>query len=126
MLDSPMGFIAATDFEVAKAFYVGVLGLEFVSHDGFALVLRSGALTIRLTVPPRFAAADYTVFGWRVADIDAEVAALAAKGIEFEHYPFFGAAQAANGVWTAPNGDKVAWFKDPGGNVLSLSQHVDA
>ena len=126
MLGSPMGFIAATDFEVARTFYVDVLGLECVSHDGFALVLRSGTLTIRVTVPPQFTAAGYTVFGWRVTDIETEVAALAAKGIAFEHYPFFGEAQAADGVWTAPNGDKVAWFKDPSGNVLSLSQHVEA
>jgi catechol 2,3-dioxygenase-like lactoylglutathione lyase family enzyme len=126
MLDSPMGFIAVTDFEAAKAFYVGVLGLEFVTHDGFATVLRSGALLIRVTVPPHFTPAEYTVFGWRVGDIAAEVAALATKGVVFQHYPFFGDAQAANGVWTAPNGDKIAWFKDPCGNVLSLSQHVDA
>ena len=126
MLDTPMGFIAVADFDQAKAFYVDVLGLAFVTHDGFAMVLRAGALSIRLTVPPHFTAADYTVFGWRVADIDAEVAALAAKNVAFQHYPFFGEAQAANGVWTAPNGDKVAWFKDPSGNVLSLSQHVDA
>ena len=125
MLDAPMGFIAVTDFEVAKTFYVGVLGLEFVTHDGFATVLKSGSLQIRLTVPPQFTPAGYTVFGWRVGDIEAEVAALAGKGVSFEHYPFFGDAQAANGVWTAPNGDKVAWFKDPSGNVLSLSQHVD-
>ena len=126
MLNTPMGFIAVADFDQAKAFYVGVLGLEFVTHDGFAMVLRSGALQIRLTVPPQFAAAEYTVFGWRVGEIEADVAALAAKGVTFQHYPFFGEAQAADGVWTAPNGDKVAWFKDPCGNVLSLSQHVDA
>lgn len=126
MLDTPMGFIAATDFVAARAFYVGVLGLEFVTHDGFALVLRSGDLQIRLTVPPEFTPAGYTVFGWRIADIDAEVARLAARGVTFELYPFFGDAQAASGVWTAPNGDKVAWFKDPSGNLLSLSQHVEA
>lgn len=125
MLDSPMGFIAVTDFETAKNFYVGVLGLEFLDHDGFALVLRSGGLQIRLTVPPQFTPAGYTVFGWRVTDIEAEVAALSAKGIAFEHYPFFGDSQAENGVWTAPGGAKVAWFKDPSGNVLSLSQHVE-
>jgi catechol 2,3-dioxygenase-like lactoylglutathione lyase family enzyme len=124
MLDSPMGFIAVTDFAVAKGFYVGDLGLDLVSQDDFALVVRSGVLHIRLTVPQPFTPAGYTVFGWQVADIDAEVAALTAKGIAFEHYPFFGEAQAANGIWTAPNGDKVAWFKDPSGNVLSLSQHV--
>jgi len=124
MLDSPMGFIAVTDFEAAKAFYVDTLGLEFVTHDGFATVLKSGVLTIRITVPPHFRPAEHTVFGWHVADIETDVAALAAKGIGFLHYPFFGDSQAANGVWTAPNGDKVAWFKDPSGNVLSLSQHV--
>ncbi len=126
MLDTPMGFIAATDFAAAKVFYVGTLGLDFVSQDDFALVLRAGALTIRVTVPPQFTPAGYTVFGWEVKDIAAEVAALAAKGIAFEHYPFFGDAQAADGVWTAPSGDKVAWFKDPSGNVLSLSQHAAA
>ena len=126
MLDTPMGFIAATDFEAAKAFYIGVLGLDFVTHDGFALVMRSGDLQIRLTVPPEFTPAGYTVFGWRVTDIEAEVAALTGRGVSFVHYPFFGDAQAVNGVWTAPNGDKVAWFKDPSGNVLSLSQHVEA
>lgn len=125
-LNTPMGFIAVSDFDAAKAFYTGVLGLEFLTHDGFAMVLRSGALHIRMTVPPQFTPAEYTVFGWRVGDIDAEVVALAAKGVAFQHYPFFGEAQAANGVWTAPNGDKVAWFKDPSGNVLSLSQHVEA
>jgi len=124
MLDSPMGFIAATDFEAAKDFYVGVLGLDFVTHDGFATVLTSGDLIIRVTVPPHFTPAEYTVFGWRVADIEAEVAALTAKGVNFLSYPFFGDSQADNGVWTAPGGAKVAWFKDPSGNVLSLSQHV--
>ncbi len=126
MLDAPMGFIAVTDFDEAKAFYVGVLELEFISQDDFALVLRSGALTIRVTTPPQFTAGGYTVFGWQVSDIEADVTALAAKGVAFEHYPFFGEAQAANGVWSAPGGDKVAWFKDPSGNVLSLSQHTSA
>ncbi len=125
MLAEPMGFIAVTDFDAAKAFYVGVLGLDFVTHDGFAMVLRTGDLYVRVTVPPQFTAADYTVFGWRVANIETAVAELAAKGVSFERYPFFGEAQAANGVWAAPGGDKVAWFKDPSGNVLSLSQHVD-
>jgi len=124
MLDTPMGFIAATDFEAAREFYVGVLGLEFVAHDGFATILKSGSLLIRVTVPSRFAPAEYTVFGWQVADIEAEVTSLMNKGVAFLSYPFFGDSQAANGVWTAPNGDKVAWFNDPSGNVLSLSQHV--
>ena len=125
MIGTPMGFIAVSDFEAAKTFYVGVLGLDFVTHDGFATVLRSGDLNIRLTVPPAFTPADYTVFGWQVADIATEVERLSARGVAFERYPFFGEAQAANGIWTAPGGDQVAWFKDPAGNVLSLSQSVE-
>ncbi len=121
---TPMGFIAVSDFEAARAFYEGVLGLTFVSQDGFALVLASGPIHIRLTVPPQRAVADYTVFGWKVDDIAAEVAALSATGITFARYPFFGDAQGPDGIWSAPNGDKVAWFSDPDGNLLSLSQHV--
>ncbi len=121
---TPMGFLAVSDFEAARRFYEGVLGLEFVTNDGFALVLRSGPILIRLTVPPERVVGGYTVFGWQVSDIASEVANLDAKGIAFEHYPFFGDSQAPDGIWTAPGGDKVAWFKDPDGNLLSLSQHV--
>lgn len=121
---TPMGFIAVSDFGAARRFYEGVLGLPFVSQDDFALVLRCGPILIRLTVPPQRATADYTVFGWRIDDIETDVALLSAKGISFEHYPFFGDSQAPSGIWTAPSGDKVAWFRDPDGNLLSLSQHV--
>jgi catechol 2,3-dioxygenase-like lactoylglutathione lyase family enzyme len=120
---TPMGFLAVTDFAAARAFYEGVLGLEFVGQDPFALVLRSGPIFLRLTIPPERAPADYTVFGWRVADVDATVAALGARGIGFERYAFLGDGQAENGVWTAPGGDKVAWFRDPDGNLLSVSEH---
>jgi len=120
-----VGFIAVSDFGTARLFYEGTLGLEFVSQDAFALVMRSGPIVIRLAVPPTLLIAPYTIFGWRVNDVDASVASLAAKGVTFEHYGFFGEAQAANGVWTAPGGDKIAWFKDPDGNLLSLSQHLD-
>ncbi|HLZ65344.1 MAG TPA: VOC family protein [Aliidongia sp.] len=120
----PMGFLAVSDFARARAFYEGVLGLAFVSQDDFALVLRSGPIFVRLAVPPERVTAPYTVFGWRVADIDAAVAVLSGKGMAFERYPYFGDSQSADGVWSAPSGDKVAWFKDPDGNLLSLSQHV--
>jgi catechol 2,3-dioxygenase-like lactoylglutathione lyase family enzyme len=120
----PMGFLAVGDFVRARAFYEGVLGLEFVSQDDVTLVLRSGPIFVRLAVPPDRVAAPHTVFGWCVADIDAVVAALSDKGVTFEHYAHFGDSQRPDGVWSAPSGDKVAWFKDPDGNLLSLSQHA--
>ena len=63
----------------------------------------------------------FTLLGWEVTGIEKEVAALAEAGVVFERYGFF--EQDALGIWTAPNGDKVAWFKDPDGNTLSVSQH---
>ncbi|MBW8881849.1 MAG: VOC family protein [Asticcacaulis sp.] len=122
---SPIGHIAVKDFTAARAFYEGLLGLEFIRNDGFALLMRTGQITLRLSQPPEHIALPYTVFGWEVMDVAAEVAALTAKGVAFERYGFFGDDQDETGVWTTPNGDKVAWFKDPSGNLLSLSQHVD-
>jgi catechol 2,3-dioxygenase-like lactoylglutathione lyase family enzyme len=120
----PTGFLAVSAFARAQAFYEGVLGLEFVSQDEFALVLRSGPIFIRFAVPPERVTVPYTVFGWRVEDIDSAVACLSGKGVTFERYPDFGDSQRADGVWSAPGGGKVAWFKDPDGNLLSLSQHA--
>jgi catechol 2,3-dioxygenase-like lactoylglutathione lyase family enzyme len=120
---APMGFLAVSDFARARTFYESVLGLEFVSQDDFALVLRSGPILIRFTQPPELVIAPYTAFGWQVADIDAVVAKLSTKGVSFERYAHFGDSQCADGVWSALSGAKVAWFKDPDGNLLSLSQH---
>jgi len=120
----PMGFLAVSGFAQARSFYEGVLGLDHVSQDEFALVMRSGPIFVRFAVPPERVPAPYTVFGWRVSDIDSAVSSLSLKGVTFERYPYFGDTQRADGVWLAPNGDKVAWFKDPDGNLLSLSQHA--
>ncbi|MBW8733001.1 MAG: VOC family protein [Asticcacaulis sp.] len=121
---TPMGFLLVTNRAKARAFYEGLLGLHFVAEDDYALVLRSGPILLRLTTMPSITAADHTIFGWQVEDIGAKVAALTAKGVIFERYPFFGDTQAKDGIWSAPGGDKVAWFRDPDGNLLSLSQHV--
>jgi catechol 2,3-dioxygenase-like lactoylglutathione lyase family enzyme len=120
----PMGFIAVSSFAAARAFYESILGLAFESQDDFALVLRSGPIVIRFAVPPERVPAPYTVFGWRVPDIDPVVAALTAHGVTFEHYPWFGDSQRADGVWSAPGGDRIAWFKDTDGNLLSVCQHA--
>jgi len=62
----------------------------------------------------------FTVFGFAVDDIAVEMDRLAAGGVEFNRYDGFG--QDPAGVWTAPGGDRVAWFADPDGNTLSLTQ----
>ena len=121
---TPMGFIAVSDDAKVRAFYEGILGLTFYSQDEFALVMRSGSTLIRLVKPQERVIAPYTTFGWQVAAIDDKVFGLTAKGVVFEKYPFFGDSQTPHGVWAAPNGDKIAWFKDPDGNLLSLSEHV--
>ena len=117
-----VAFVAAADLDRARAFFEGVLGLAIVSQDGFAVVARAGGVTIRIAQPPEVILAPYTVLGFDVTDVASEAAALALRGVSFERYDWMGEAQDADGVWTAPGGAKVAWFKDPDGNLLSLSQ----
>jgi catechol 2,3-dioxygenase-like lactoylglutathione lyase family enzyme len=115
-----VAFVPTKDFERARTFYEGVLGLRFVKNDGFALVLDANGITVRVAQAD-FTPAPFTILGWQVPDIEKIVAGLQAKGVKFERFGFFD--QDALGIWTAPSGDKVAWFKDPDGNVLSVSQH---
>ena len=117
-----VAFVPTNDFEKARSFYEGVLGLRFVNEDGFALVLDANGITVRVSKVPDFKPLPYTILGWEVSGIESDVAALGERGVQFQHYGFPG--QDALGVWTAPSGDKVAWFKDPDGNTLSVSQHV--
>jgi catechol 2,3-dioxygenase-like lactoylglutathione lyase family enzyme len=117
-----VGFITTTDYEKARAFYEGKLGFEFVKLDQFALALRSGANMIRISKSETFTPAQGTVLGWEVEDIQAVVAWLGSRGVEMEKYPFV--EDKETGIWNSPSGDSVAWFKDPDGNVLSLSHHV--
>ena len=115
-----VAFVPTKDAVKARAFYEGVLGLRFVKDDGFALVLDANGIMVRVA-KAQFTPAPFTILGWQVADIEKMVAALQEKGVTFERFGFF--EQDALGIWTAPSGDKVAWFKDPDGNVLSVSQH---
>jgi catechol 2,3-dioxygenase-like lactoylglutathione lyase family enzyme len=117
-----VGFLVTTDYEKARAFYEGKLGFEFVSLDQFALGLRAGDNIIRITKSEAFKPAQGTVLGWDVEDVKAAVLWLSSRGVATEKYPFL--ADQELGIWTAPSGDQVAWFKDPDGNVLSMSRHV--
>ncbi|ADW70721.1 VOC family protein [Granulicella tundricola] len=123
---SVVGFIPVHDFDLAEGFYAGKLGLTVASRDPFALVLTAaGDVMIRCVLTPEFKPQPYTVFGWEVLDITVSAKALNAAGVETLRYPWF--EQDADGVWTAPGGAaRVAWFNDPFGNVLSLSQHKAA
>jgi catechol 2,3-dioxygenase-like lactoylglutathione lyase family enzyme len=118
-----VAFVPTKDREKARTFYEGILGLRFVKDDGFATVMDANGIMVRVgTAPADFKPAQFTILGWQVADIEKMVAALRSKGVQFERFGFF--KQDELGIWTAPNGDKVAWFKDPDGNVLSVSEHV--
>jgi predicted enzyme related to lactoylglutathione lyase len=121
----PIGFIPTRDAKAARAFYEQTLGLAFESEDSFAVVFRIGPTRTMLRVAntPNFTLAPYTIFGWQVDDIDTAVAALTAKGVAFERYGFL--EQDALGIWSAPGGARIAWFHDPDGNTLSLSQHPE-
>jgi catechol 2,3-dioxygenase-like lactoylglutathione lyase family enzyme len=116
-----VAFIYTADLDRALKFYTGTLGLGVRSRDDFgAFVEGSGAL-LRITPMPDFRAGPHPVAGWDVADITEAVAALRGAGISFTI--FDGMGQDPDGIWTAPDGTaRLAWFSDPDGNVLSLSQ----
>ncbi|MGA7295059.1 MAG: VOC family protein [Terriglobales bacterium] len=116
-----IGFVPTKDSVKARSFYEGKLGFEFVSDDMFALVMRAGETMIRIAKVQEFTPAPFTVLGWEVSNIEEMVGWLRKRGVEFEKYPWV--PDKESGIWAAPSGDKVAWFKDPDGNVLSLSQH---
>jgi len=115
-----VAFTAVSDPARAKAFYGGVLGLPLLSEDQFALVYDAHGTTLRVSIVEQVAAAPYTVLGWEVADIAATVRGLMSAGVVFERYPWM--PQDELGIWSAPSGAQVAWFKDPDGNLLSVSQ----
>jgi catechol 2,3-dioxygenase-like lactoylglutathione lyase family enzyme len=117
-----VAFVPSKDPAKARSFYEGVLGLRFVKDDGFAMVLDANGIMIRVAKVPEFKPAQFTILGWQVFGIEKVVTGLQEKGVHLERFGFL--EQDSLGIWTAPSGDKVAWFKDPDGNVLSVSEHV--
>ena len=115
-----IGFIPVADLDAARAFYEGTLGLKVSDASEGAVVLDAGGTMLRLTVAPRLSPQSFTVAGWLVSDVTQTIAALREMNVELERYAELD--QDAAGVWTAPNGDQVAWFRDPDGNVLSVTQ----
>ena len=117
-----VGFIPTKDYDKARAFYEGKLGFEFVSLDQYALVMNAGGRMIRIAKVPNFTPLQGTILGWQVENIQSVAAWLRDRGVPLEKYPFVQDREL--GIWTTPNGDRVAWFKDPDGNILSISQHL--
>jgi catechol 2,3-dioxygenase-like lactoylglutathione lyase family enzyme len=116
-----VAFAPTTDAARARAFYEGVLGLRLVSDEKpFAIVFDGNGTMIRVTTVPELKPQPFTILGWRVADIEATVDRLAAAGVEFQRYKGMN-DNDPRGIWNSPSGARVAWFKDPDGNVLSLT-----
>lgn len=117
-----VAFVTTTDYARARAFYEGVLGLAFRSQDDFALVMQARGVKLRIVRMDTVNPSPHTVFGFEVEDVRAAARALRERGVAFEIYEMFGDAQGADGVWVPPGGSGgVAWFKDPDGNLLSIS-----
>jgi catechol 2,3-dioxygenase-like lactoylglutathione lyase family enzyme len=115
-----MGFVGVSDLDAAQRFYGDVLGLELQDERPFALVADIEGTMLRITAVDVPAAAPYTVLGWAVDHIAATVDELAGRGVTFTRYE--GMGQDDRGIWTAPDGAKIAWFLDPDGNNLSLAE----
>jgi catechol 2,3-dioxygenase-like lactoylglutathione lyase family enzyme len=119
-LENPVMFLATADAERSRTFYEHVLGLDLVADEPVALVFRIGHSMLRIQKVERVHVATYTALGWDVADIRESVHGLREAGVAFER--FEGMNQDIDAIWQAPSGARVAWFRDPDGHVLSLTQ----
>ena len=113
-------FIATADAERARAFYEGKLGLPLTEDNGYALIFDAHGTQLRIQRVQTVAPHPYAALGWEVGDLAATVRALAADGVAMARFP--GLPLDADGIWDTPDGSRVAWFHDPDGNTLSISQ----
>ena len=115
-----VAFGAATDTKRARAFYEGMLELQFIFEDDFAIVYDVNGVTLRIQKVAQMYPQPFTVLGWCVSSIDAAVDQLIARGAVFERYASL--QQDPRGIWRSPSGAKIAWLKDPDGNVISFTE----
>ena len=115
-----VGFVATAKPAEARSFYQSVLGLLLVEESPFALVFDANGTTLRVQKVGAVSPAPHTALGWHVENIREAAAALAVRGVIFERYD--GLQQDGQGIWTSPDGSRVAWFRDPDGNTLSLTE----
>lgn len=121
---SLMAFIATTQPELSLRFYRDTLGLTLLGDEEHAIVFDANGIMLRIQKAPHHKPAPHTALGWNVPDINQSVKRLSELGIRFERFPHFD--QDALGVWRTPDGTRVAWFKDPDGNLLSLTQFPES
>ena len=122
LLGKLIAFVSTTDADRARTFYGSVLGLRLVNDDDFALMFDANGTPLRITKVESLSPAPFMVLGWEVADIAQTAARLRECGVAFERYA--GMAQDEHGIWLAPGGARVAWFKDPEGNLLSITEQT--
>ncbi|WP_437808794.1 VOC family protein [Sorangium sp. So ce1078] len=119
--DQPIiAFLATRDPARAKEYYRDVLGLRFVADEEAALVFEAHQTMLRIQKVHELTPHPFTAFGWKVPDVKAAIAELSRRGVRFERYGFL--EQDGDGIWRAPGGVEIAWFKDPDGNLLSLTK----
>lgn len=115
-----IAFAPSKDLSRSRHFYQSILGLRFVSKDPFAVVFDAAGTLVRISAVPDFHPAPFTILGWSVPKIDVTIRKLQARDISCERYAFL--QQDDLGIWTSPNSARIAWFKDPDGNILSLTE----
>jgi len=115
-----VAFLATRDEARARTFYEQVLGLSLVSNDPYAMVFDANGTTLRIQKVDDLQPPPHTALGWQVADIASIVDSLAQRGVTMARYD--GLTHDSRGIWTSPSGARIAWFHDPDGNTLSLTQ----
>jgi catechol 2,3-dioxygenase-like lactoylglutathione lyase family enzyme len=118
----PVSFIATDAPDEARTFFADILGLELRDATPFALVFFDGGHALRVQIVAELEPVSYTVHGWQVTDITHEIEKLSSKGVQFQRFDHLD--QDALGVWTTPDGNKIAWFIDPSGNTLSFTEYA--
>ena len=117
---APIAFLATANPDRARFFYTDTLGLPLRSEDDFSIVFDLQGVPLRIQKVREFTPQPFTALGWQVANAAHAVATLHARGVTFERYPFL--LQDEQEIWDAPGGARIAWFKDPEGNLLSLTE----
>ena len=123
MLSEPQitAFVSTIQPEISKQFYRDILGLQIVTEDAYAIELKGNGAMLRITTVQELKPQPFTVLGFKIEQIELQVKSLSDKGVKFEKYDHFD--QNDLGIWTSPSKAKVAWFKDPDGNLISVTEY---